>query len=267
MSTITVEATLTQTATLSAGRGSADPRIQFDRWCKVGDRRSQDELITRYLPLAHRLARRYVQSGEPYDDLFQIASLGLVKAVQRFEPSRGFAFTTFAVPTILGELKRYFRDSGWALHVDRGAKERARSTIAARREIGARTGRSPTISELAEYLELSQEEVLESLQAAEAYEAISLDAPARSSEDPVASRLEQLGTLDAKLALVDDSATVLAAAQHLPLREREVIYLRFGEDLSQSEIAERIGISQMHVSRLLRQSLERLRKLTADCAS
>ncbi len=254
---------LTAFATARAYPPSTETEALFERWRYHQDRRARDQLIERFLPLAHRLARRYVPSGEPYDDLVQIASLGLVKAVERFDPARGFAFTTFAVPTIVGELKRYFRDTSWALHVDRGAKERARQALAAQQAITTRTGRTPTIGDLAQYLELSEEEVLEALQTAEAYDTLSLDAPASSSDDDgVQTRMKTVGKLDAQLELVDDAATIFAAARHLPKRERQVLYLRFGEDLPQTEIARRIGISQMHVSRLLRQSLARIRKMT-----
>src|SRR5579875_2969555 len=136
----------------------------FDRWRNERDIRARDELISRFLPLARKLARRYASASEPYDDLMQVASLGLVKAVERFDPDRGFAFTSFAVPTIIGELKRYFRDSSWALHVDRSAQERARRIAEARREVSSRQGRSPTVPELAVYLECSEEEVLDGLQ-------------------------------------------------------------------------------------------------------
>src|ERR1700689_4774944 len=141
----------------------------FQRWHDDRDQQARDELIERFLPLARKLAQRYLGSREPYDDLVQVASLGLVKAVERFDPGRGFAFTSFAVPTIVGELKRYFRDSSWALHVDRSAQERARRIADARNELSSDRGRSPTVGELAEYLELSEEEVLDGLQTAEAY--------------------------------------------------------------------------------------------------
>ena len=241
---------------------ATDTAALFVRWQRERDRRARDELIERFLPLAHRLARRYASVGEPYEDLVQIASLGLVKAVERFDPDRGYAFTTFAVPTILGELKRYFRDSSWALHVDRGAKDRARQISDAQRELLARSGHVPTVSELAQYLERSEEEVLDGIQTAAAYEAVSLDAPAQPGSDGPASRLESIGGLDTRLELVDEVTTLFAAARHLPRRERQVLYLRFGEDLPQTEIARRIGVSQMHVSRLLRSSLARLRELT-----
>ena len=251
--------------------GSA-PRITsstklFERWRRSQDRRARDELIERFLPLARKLARRYAASSEPYDDLVQVASLGLVKAVERFDPDRGFAFTSFAVPTIVGELKRYFRDSAWALHVDRAAQERARKIGEAQRELTTHTGRPPRIDELAVYLELSQEEVLDGLQVAEAYDAVSLDAPLVGEDDGPASRLDMLGADDSELDRIDEQATLFAAARHLPKREREVLFLRFSEDLTQSEIASRLGVSQMQVSRLLRRSLDRLRDLTDDRAA
>jgi RNA polymerase sigma-B factor len=242
----------------------ANSAVLFERWRLHRDRSARDELIERFLPLARKLARRYVSSSAPYDDLVQVASLGLVKAVERFDPSRGFAFTSFAVPTIVGELKRYFRDTAWALHVDRSAQERARKIAEAQEEIGAQTGRPPSLSELAQYLEMSEEEVLDGLQTADAYDAISLDAPMASDDDETSTRLEVIGAEDERLELVDTQATVFAAARHLAPREREILYLRFGEDLTQSQIAVRVGVSQMQVSRLLRRSLQRLRALTDD---
>ncbi len=190
----------------------------FDRWYEDHDVRARDALIERFLPLARKLARRYAGSNEPYDDLVQVASLGLVKAVERFDPTRGFAFTSFAVPTIVGELKRYFRDSAWALHVDRSAQELARKIADARREVSLRQGRSPTVPELAEYLEISEEQVLDGLQTNEAYDTVSLDAP-RGGDEETENRIEGLGTQDDRLDLVDDQATVFAAAA-APARAR-----------------------------------------------
>ena len=247
----------------SRGSSGATPGSAelFARWWHNHDRGARDELIERFLPLARKLARRYAQSTEPYEDLVQVASLGLVKAVERFDPERGFAFSSFAVPTIVGELKRYFRDSAWALHVDRSAKERARKIIDAQQTLSATTGRAPTIPQLAEYLELSQEEVLDGLQTAEAYGAVSLDAPVAADGDEEGTRLDSIGVDDERLLRVDEQATIFAAVRHLPGREREILYLRFGEDLTQSEIAARIGVSQMQVSRLLRRALGRLTEL------
>jgi RNA polymerase sigma-B factor len=250
-------------ATRAPARAAGSAEL-FNRWRRYADRGARDELIERFLPLARKLARRYVPSSEPYEDLVQVASLGLVKAVERFDPYRGFAFTSFAVPTIVGELKRYFRDSGWALHVDRGAQERARKVLDAQQKISAQTGRTPTIGELAEYLEISQEEVIDGLQTAEAYDAMSLDAPLQNDADGTTSRLDAVGSDDHLLELVDDQATIFAAAKRLPQRERQILFLRFSEDLTQTQIAERVGVSQMQVSRLLRKSLQRLRELTDD---
>jgi RNA polymerase sigma-B factor len=244
-------------------RAASSVRL-FERWRRLGDRRARDELIERFLPLARKLARRYASSSEPYDDLVQVASLGLVKAVERFDPDRGFAFTSFAVPTIVGELKRYFRDSSWALHVDRSAQERARKINDAKQQITGRTGRPPRVDELALYLEMSQEEVLDGLQVADAYDAVSLDAPISGEDEDLSSRLDVLGGDDGDFIRVEQQATIFAAARHLPKREREILFLRFSEDLTQSEIASRLGVSQMQVSRLLRRSLERLRELTED---
>jgi RNA polymerase sigma-B factor len=251
---------LTSTPNVTVGSGEL-----FNRWYEHHDVRARDALIERFLPLARKLARRYTASNEPYDDLVQVASLGLVKAVERFDPNRGFAFTSFAVPTIVGELKRYFRDSAWALHVDRSAQELARKIADARREVSLLHGRSPTVRELAEYLECSEEEVLDGLQTGEAYDTVSLDAPRGGGDnDEADNRLDALGSEDGRLDLVDDQATVFAAAQRLPERERRILYLRFGEDLTQAEIGRRIGVSQMQVSRLLRKSVQRLRDLTQD---
>jgi RNA polymerase sigma-B factor len=236
----------------------------FERWHRHRDRRARDQLIEQFLPLARKLARRYLPSSEPYDDLTQVASLGLVKAVERFDPRKGFAFTSFAVPTIVGEIKRYFRDSGWALHVDRGAQERARAVQDAQQRLSANSGRAPTVSDIAQYLEVSEEEVLDGLQTAEAYDTVSLDAPLQSDEEGTASRLEAIGDEDDRLRRVDEQATLYAAARHLPRRERQILFLRFGQDLTQTEIAARIGVSQMQVSRLLRKSLQRLRELTEE---
>ena len=183
---------MTLTRTRNSAAALADSGTLFRRWRRDRDLRARDELIGRFLPLAHKLARRYVRSSEPYDDLVQVASLGLVKAVERFDPERGYAFTSLAVPTILGELKRYFRDSSWALHVERGAQERARQISAAQQAISARTGRVPTVGELAEYVEMSQEDVVDALQTAEAYDAISLDAPQASDDDRSATRLDAI---------------------------------------------------------------------------
>jgi RNA polymerase sigma-B factor len=231
----------------------------FVRWQRDGDRAARDALVERYLPLARNLARRYIRSSEPFDDLMQVASLGLVKALDRFDPSRGFRFPAFAVPTILGELRRYFRDSAWSIHVPRGAQEQALAVEEAQQQLTNSTGRAPTVQEIAQYLEVDMEEVLAGLQVAQAYSTLSLDAPRRTSEDDQEAYGDTLGSEDERFELVEADVVVSAALRHLPARERRILQLRFVEDLTQSEIAARVGLSQMQISRLLRRSLEQLR--------
>jgi RNA polymerase sigma-B factor len=234
----------------------------FERWQRHHDRAAREELVERYLPLARKLARRYTAAHEPFEDLLQVASLGLVKAVDRFDCSRGNAFSSFAVPTILGELKRYFRDLGWAVHVPRGAQERAVKVEDAHNKMSARSGRPPTVPELAEYLELSIEEVLEALETARAHHASSLDATFDDGDGGSAAVVDTFGTEDRDLQLAVDRITVGLAATQLSPRERQVLALRFAGDLTQTQIAEQIGVSQMQVSRILRRAIARMTELT-----
>jgi RNA polymerase sigma-B factor len=214
-------------------------------------------MVERHLGLARHLALRYSDSGEPLDDLFQVASLGLVNAVDRFDPSRGIAFTTFAVPTILGELKRHFRDRSWAIHVPRDLKE---ASLRVRRAIADHPGeRPPTPAELAEATGLSLEGVLEALDVGGAQRALSLDAPASSEEEGGATLVDLLGDDDEALALATDRTLLESLMRTVTPREREILRLRFVEDLTQSQIGERIGVSQMQVSRILRGALTRMR--------
>src|SRR5438874_2357465 len=238
-----------------------DSRELFKRWRKQSDRQARDQLIERFLPLARKLAHRYRGAHEPYEDLLQVASLGLVKAVDRFEPDRGTAFSSFAVPTILGELKRYFRDLGWSVHVPRGAQERALKVEEAEQKLTTRRGRPPTVPELAEFLELSMEEVLDALETAGAHHAVSLDAPHSDEDGEQATLAASFGQTDERYELIEDGLTISAAARQLPINEREVLELRFVEDLTQTQIAERIGVSQMQVSRILRHALSRMSEL------
>jgi RNA polymerase sigma-B factor len=240
-----------------------EPRELFIAWQRRGDKSARDALIERFMPLARSLARRYDRSSEPFEDLLQVAALGLVKAVDRFDVERGHAFASFAVPTILGELKRYFRDCGWAVHVPRGPQERALKVEEAQERLTSATGRPPTVGQIAEYLELSTEEVLGAMLAGQAYDALSLDAPRPSpgGGDPVTYG-DSIGADDDRFGLVEADVTIAGALRHLPERERLVLHLRFVEDLTQTEIAARVGVSQMQVSRLLRRSLEQLRILT-----
>jgi RNA polymerase sigma-B factor len=243
--------------------GQVNQRELFLRWQRDGDAAAHEALVRQYLPLARNLARRYRNSSEPFEDLFQVAQLGLLRALKRYDAERGFPFQAFAVPTILGELRRYFRNSSWAVHVPRGSQERALKLRDAQHQLSERSGRAPTVNELAEYLELSTEDVLAALAAAQAYDALSLDAPRPSQEggDGV-SYGEHFGAEEAGYALAEANVLLDGAVKHLPERERIVLHLRFAEDLTQTEIAERIGVSQMQVSRLLRRSLEQLRILT-----
>jgi RNA polymerase sigma-B factor len=233
----------------------------FARWQQDGDRRAREELTQRFLPLARKLARRYSGAHEPFDDLLQVASLGLVKAIDRFDVSRGTAFSSFAVPTILGELKRYFRDLGWSVHVPRGAQELALKVEDARQKLMTKTGRPPSVQDLAQYLELSLEGVLEALETAGAHHTASLDSPRDDGEEETGTLADAFGEIDERFELVDARVTIAAAAQHLGARERHVLVLRFVEDLTQSQIASMIGVSQMQVSRILRRALEQLREL------
>ena len=241
-----------------------DPSELFICWRRDGDLQAREQLVARFTPLARSLARRYAHTSEPFEDLVQVASLGLLKALERFDPDRANAFASFAVPTILGELRRYFRDSSWGVHVPRDLQERAMKVGGAQEELTRKHGRAPTVTELALYLELDCEQILEALQAGQAYEALALDAPAGppDSDEGRMTYMDALGDEDEQYELVELDATVAVALKRLPARERAIVRLRFVEELSQAEIARRIGISQMQVSRLLRRSLEQLRVLT-----
>lgn len=247
-------------ATLTNVGPSADssPAELFIRWRQHSDRRAREELVARYLPLAKRLARRYRGAREPLDDLEQVASLGLVKAIDRYDPERGIAFQSFAIPTILGELKRYFRDCGWAVHVPRGIQELAINVERAQRELSARTGRVATFRELAEYLEIEVEDVLQAVEASAAHHSVSFEAPHDDGEGEGATLGDMLGRPDDRLERVELGACIAQAATHLPERERRVLAMKFLEEMTQTQIAERIGVSQMQVSRILRRGLARL---------
>lgn len=247
---------------LSAAGGMAEPRELFLAWQHDGDRLARERLIERYMPLARRLAHRYARSSEPFEDLLQVASVGLLLAVDRYDVDRGHPFATFAVPTILGEMRRYFRDAAWSLHVPRAAKERSAAVRDGLEKLRSVHGRSPTVGQLAEYLELDIEQVLDAMAAMEAYETCSLDAPRPSDDRTAGSYAETLGDEDERFELIEYDATLCAALARMPRRDRFILRMRFVEDLTQAEIAKRLGISQMQVSRLLRRSLDRLRALT-----
>src|SRR5437763_11400623 len=242
-----------------AAAGRREEQLLFVRYRKNGDMAAREELVRRFLPLARRLARRYERASEPLEDLVQVASVGLVKAIDRFEAEQGTGFSSYAVPTILGELKRHFRDSGWALHGPRGMQEKVLKVNEAVEHLSGELGRSPSPQQVAEQLGMPVEEVLEAMEAGAAFDTVSLDAPLRSSEDECATFADSMGEADERFELVEHSATLGRVFRAMPERERTILYLRFAEGLTQVEIAERIGISQMHVSRLIRRALERLR--------
>jgi RNA polymerase sigma-B factor len=228
------------------------------RYHREGDLAARGQLAERLLPFARSLAQRYSHADEQSDDLFQVASLGLLKAIDRFDPDRGVKFTSFAAPTILGELKRHFRDSGWAVHVPRDLQERALAVTRQTEALSKQHGRSPTPREVARALRCSVEDVLEAKQAMESYEAASLDAPLTNQDADGDSLIDLIGGDDLSYELVQDREAIGRTWRDLPELDRHVLELRFMYDLTQSEIGKRIGYSQMHVSRLLRRALERL---------
>ena len=233
------------------------------RYHADGDLSAREELVERFRPLARDLALRYTYTDEPLEDLQQVACLGLIKAIDRFEPGRGTKFTSYAAPTILGELKRHFRDKGWALHVPRDLQERAMAVNRETETLSKKLGRSPKVREVAKVLDCSVEEVLEATEAAASYEATSLNAPAARDDEESASLVDLLGGDDPAYELVERRDAIASTWRALPEVERQVLELRFMHDLTQREIGERIGYSQMHVSRLLRRALNRLETAAA----
>jgi len=258
----TSETVLLDSSSRKLELGTARQEALFEQCQRDGDRAARNALVERFLPLARKLARRYAHSSVPSEDLIQVANLALVKAVDRFDPRRGTAFGAFAIPTILGELKRYFRDSAWAVHVTRAAQERALAVEEASDELINELGRSPQVREIAGHLELSEEDVLDGLQAARAYSTMSLEAPPPSAELGSNTSLEgDLGVEDERFELVEDGVTLSSAVRHLPESEQQILQLRFIEEMTQSEIGARLGVSQMQVSRLLCRALTRLQRL------
>jgi RNA polymerase sigma-B factor len=241
-----------------AARGEEDRRLLI-RYHRGGDPAAREQLVQRFLPLARQLARRYQRGGEQLDDLIQVASLGLLKAIDRFDPARETAFSSFAVPTILGELKRHFRDKGWSVRVPRDLQEMAVRVDRMSDEMLRELGRAPTPGEIAKRIGATQEQVLEAREASAAYRAVSLDRPRTDNDEEGDPFADAFGIEDPGFGHAEDSATVERLMRVLSDREREVLRLRFEEDLTQSEIGQRVGVSQMHVSRLIRQSISRLR--------
>jgi RNA polymerase sigma-B factor len=234
-------------------------RELFRRYRLEGDEEARDELITMYLNLVKYLASRFRNRGEPLDDLVQVGTIGLIKAIDRFDIDRQVEFTTYATPTIVGELKRYFRDKGWAIKVPRRLQELSFRVNQAIDALTQRLQRSPTIDEIAEYLGVTNEDVLEALETSEAYNFVSLESDRGGDGSDSFSILEYIGKDDALMAVIDDRTTLSAALKELTPQEQKVLYLRFFEGLTQTEIARQLDISQMQVSRLLRRTLKVLR--------
>jgi RNA polymerase sigma-B factor len=228
------------------------------------DQEAREELFDRFLPLARKLAARYSNPHEPLEDLVQVASVGLLGAIDRYDPNRGVRFPAFAIPTILGELKRYFRNTGWSAHVPRGAQELALRVDRAIREMEAGSGKHPSVRQLSEYLELSYEDVLVGLDAGTAHYSVSLDAPLSTGDDEEQSDTlsDSLGDVDDSYGLVEASMSLSAALACLPYLERQALTLRLERDMKQTEIARELDCSQMQVSRLLRRAADRLREIT-----
>lgn len=243
-------------------RGQADTDALAVRWREHGERAARQELFDRYLPMARRLAVRYANRHEPVEDLVQVAAVGLLGAIDRFDPGRGVAFPSFAVPTILGELKRYFRNTGWSAHVPRSAKEMALRVDRAMRDMTVETHAPPRVDQLARYLEVSPEEVLEGLHAGAAHHSISLDTPVRADEQDAVTLGDGVGRNDDGYGVVEMRVALHAAVARLPHTERQVLALRLAFDMRQVDIARELGCSQMQVSRLLRRAATRLRELT-----
>jgi RNA polymerase sigma-B factor len=241
-------------------RNGSEQRLdeRFARYRRTGNRRLRDELVEEHAPLAHFLASRFANRGEQRDDLVQVALVGLFKAVERFDPDRGLQFSTFATPTILGELKRHFRDRGWAVRVPRRVQELHLQLGRIVSTLGQEHGRSPTPAEVAERAGVSEEAVLEAMEAGSLYRLVSLDGSV-TPDDEGGELASCLGDDDPEFERIEHRSEIDELLEVLPARERRIVELRFFEGMTQSEIAERVGVSQMHVSRLLTRSLELLR--------
>jgi RNA polymerase sigma-B factor len=253
-------------AVASEPRSTVSEPELWRRFTRHRDQAARAELIELYVPLARRMAGRYAGVSEPFDDLLQVASLGLVNAVDRFDASRGTPFAGFAKPTIHGELKRYFRDKVWTVRVPRSIHDRMGEVERATEKLTLELGRPPSVEELAEHVGIEAAEVLEVLEARHNRKPLSLDAPPIGEDPEEASGAEWVGRPDGNFDLVEDRIAMESVLPVLGDREREVLRLRFAEELPQTEIALRIGCSQMHISRLLRRSLDKLREAAAETA-
>jgi RNA polymerase sigma-B factor len=236
--------------------------LRLARFSRTRTDEERDALFERYLPLARSLAARYRHTSEPFDDLLQVASIGLLKALERYDPARGYAFSSFAVPTILGELRRHLRDHTWSVHVPRDLQELGQRLTPVADELSGELGRPPTVAELAERLGVSEEAVLDAREAVAAHSPASLDERV-STEDQAATLGDLLGADDDALDTAEDAIMLEHYLDQLSPRNQMVLRLRFEKDLKQREIGAILGVSQMHVSRLLRQSLEQLQAVAA----
>jgi RNA polymerase sigma-B factor len=244
----------------------AQEQALFERLAVDGEARDRDVLIERFLPLSRSLALRYQRSGEPLDDLLQVAALGLIKAIDRFDPQRGIAFSAYAVPTILGEIRRHFRDRTWDVGVPHDLRDLALRVDRTVDRLAEQLHRQPSVAEIAAALDLSQEDVLEALQAGGAHRALSFDEPRRTEGESVATLADSIGVAERGFDHVEGQVTFDALLASVTAREREVLRMRFEHDMRQAEIAAAIGVSQMHVSRIIRLALTRLRDATEAAA-
>jgi RNA polymerase sigma-B factor len=241
-----------------------DDKRLLRRYHEQGDLQAREELIGRYMSLVRSLARRYSYRGEQLDDLVQIGAIGLIKAIDRFDLERGVELTTYATPNIIGEIKRHFRDKGWSVRVPRGLQELNVQISKLIEQQTVQLGRSPTIPELAEDAGVEEEAVLEALESGRAYSSVSLSGGGSSDEEGDVDPLESLGTEEHEYEVSEDRAVLAPGFKVLDERERRILHLRFFRGMTQSQIAEQVGISQMHVSRLIRRSLEKIREEIAE---
>jgi len=258
--------TTLRTASAETTRSPQSDAQLLAAYAETRDPRMREALVERFMPLARSIAKRYRKAEEPFDDLLQVASLGLLKAVDRFDPARGIAFSSFAVPTIVGELRRHFRDRCWSVRPPRELQERALEVDKFRTELTTRLGRAPSVREIGQALELEDEQVLEALQAQQGMRAASLDAPRGSGEDNDATLADAHGSLDPELARAEHRATIARLFERLDERERRVLRLRFEEDLTQEQIGALVGVSQMQVSRIIRGAVAKLSAARGDTA-
>lgn len=252
------------TASRTVAAPLSDGEALLRRYKQTGDDRLRQRAVCEYMPLARKLARRYNRGREPLEDLEQVAYLGLVKAVDRFDPDHGNRFSSFAMPTISGELRRHFRDTGWAVHVPRGMQEAALDVAGATARLTNALGRAPSTHELAQETGLELETIADALHARSVQEARSLEQPLGGSDPDARTIADTLGDDDERLDLVDHRVTVAPLIRALPARERRVLRLRFAEDMTQTQIADAIGCSQMQVSRILRRAIARLSQVSDE---